>query len=107
IFALVVSALWLMGANSRARNEIASKSKELKDLRASLEDWRASVLKQSADSLEKSLSVFRTSELVEARNLAREQSKLEYEQKLAGVIEKQRAEAIKQSKAVNRGLVAE
>lgn len=104
---LAVFGFLLLLIHIRARNETASKSKELRDLRASLEDWRASVLKQSADSLESQLSVFRTSELAEARNLARQQAKLEYDQKLLSVVTEQRAEAIKQSRAVNRGLVAE
>lgn len=107
VLILVVVAFLLWRSWVRATKEAAVKTLELKDLRASLEDWRASVLKQSADSLEKQLSVFRTNELVEARNLARQQAKLEYDQKLQTVITEQRAEAIKQSRAVNRGLVAE
>lgn len=59
------------------------------------------------DSLESQLSVFRTAELRAAVEIARKEVKLEYDSKLAREIEKQRAEAIKQSKAVNRGLVAE
>ena len=104
---LVMFCFLLLLSYGRARNETASKSAELKDLRASLEDWRASVQRQAADSLEKQLSIFRTNELRAAQEIARQQSKLEYDQKLEGVIEKQRAEAIKQSRAVNRGLVAE
>jgi predicted Holliday junction resolvase-like endonuclease len=107
VLILGVLAFGLWRSWVRAKNETAAKSQELKDLRASLEDWRASVQKQAEDSLERQLSVFRTNELRAAQELARQQSKLEYDQKLESVVEKQRAEAIKQSRAVNRGLVAE
>jgi predicted Holliday junction resolvase-like endonuclease len=105
ILACLSFGLWRAGV--RARKETAGKADELNALRASLEDFRATVQKQAADSLESQLSVFRTSELRAAVEIARKEVKLEYDSKLAREIEKQRAEAIKQSKAVNRGLVAE
>jgi predicted Holliday junction resolvase-like endonuclease len=73
----------------------------------SLESFRAAAQKQAMDSLESQLSVFRTAELRVAVEIAQKEVKLDYDSKLAREIEKQRAEAIKQSKAVNRGLVAE
>jgi predicted Holliday junction resolvase-like endonuclease len=107
VFCLIGFCLWLRRGVLRAKNETLQKSNELNLLRASQEEFRATAQRQAADSLEKQLSVFRTTELAEARNLARQQSKLEYDQKLAGIIESQRADAIKKSRAVNRGLVAE
>ena len=107
ILILGVSAFLLLLGVLRAKKDVADKSGELRLLRASLEDFRSTIQKQSSDSLEKQLSVFRTTELRAAVDLARQQSKLEYDQKFAREIEKQRAEAIKQSRAVNRGLVAE
>jgi|SRR5271165_1353825 len=107
IFILGVSGICLLLGLLRAKNDClraTGKCKALEDSRAAFE---AAVQKQAADSLENQLSVFRTSELRAATDLARNQAKLEYDQKLAREIEKQRAEAIKQSKAVNRGLVAE
>ena len=107
ILILGVSAFLLLLGVLRAKKDAADKSKELSFLRESQDDFRATVQRQSLDSLEKQLSVFRTTELRAATDLARQQSKLEYDQKLVREIEKQRAEAIKQSRAVNRGLVAE
>lgn len=107
ILILGVFAFLLLLGVLRAKKETAQKVQELKDLRASLEDFRSTIQKQSLDSLEKQLSVFRTTELRAATDLARQQSKLEYDQKLAREIEKQREDAIKKSRAVNRGLVAE
>jgi predicted Holliday junction resolvase-like endonuclease len=91
----------------RARNETASKSAELKDLRASLEDWRASVQRQAADSLEKQISIFRTEFGEVARKQALEQAQLEFDQWKAKHTQAEREDAIKKSRAVNRGLVAE
>jgi predicted Holliday junction resolvase-like endonuclease len=104
---LGVLAIWFLLGLLRAKKETAAKAQELTAFRASLEDFRAAVQKQAMDSLESQLSVFRTTELRAAVEIAAKAHKLEYEQKFAREIEKQRAEAIKQSKAVNRGLVAE
>jgi predicted Holliday junction resolvase-like endonuclease len=105
MLAFICLLLWLTLRRRRIMH--ADTLKELKDLRANLEAFRSTIQSQAADSLEKQLSVFRTNELRAAQELARQQSKLEYDQKLESVVEKQRAEAIKQSRAVNRGLVAE
>jgi predicted Holliday junction resolvase-like endonuclease len=105
IFAVLAFGLWR--SSVRARIETASKSKELGELRASLEDWRASVLKQSADSLERALYVFRTNELAAARDLARREYELKFEAEKSQLVARERSEAIKQSRAGNRGLVAE
>lgn len=104
---LGVSGFWLWLALRRAKAETSSKAAELKDLRASLEDWRASVQKQAADSLEKSLSVFRTQELAAARELLRKEYELKFQEEKSKLVATERADAIKQSRAVNRGLVAE
>lgn len=104
---LGVLAFGLLLGLLRAKKEAAQKTSELNSLRAAVEDFRAATQKQAMDSLESQLSVFRTTELRAAVEIARKEVKLEYDSKLAREIEKQRAEAIKQSKAVNRGLVAE
>jgi predicted Holliday junction resolvase-like endonuclease len=105
VLAVVAFGLWR--SQVRAKNEAAAKSNELKDLRATLEDWRASVQKQAADSLEKQLSVFRTEFGQVACKQALEQAQLEFDQWKAKYTKVEREDAIKQSKAVNRGLVAE
>lgn len=99
---------------SRAKKETAAKAQELRAFQASLESFRALAQKQAMDSLESQLSVFRTTELLAAKETARQELEITYAQKYAehetrvvARIEKERAEAIKQSKAVNRGLVAE
>jgi predicted Holliday junction resolvase-like endonuclease len=104
---LGVLAFWLWRGLLRAKNEAVQKTQELNSFRASLEGFKEFARKQAQDSLESQLSVFRTTELRAAVEIARKEVKLEYDSKLAREIEKQRAEAIKQSKAVNRGLVAE
>jgi predicted Holliday junction resolvase-like endonuclease len=107
ILILGVSAFLLWRSYVRAKTENACKSAELKDLRASLEDWRASVQKQAADSLEQQLSVFRTNELFTARELARKEYELKFEAEKSKLVATEREDAIKKSRAVNRGLVAE
>ena len=105
IFAVLAFGLWR--SSVRARIETASKSKELEELRASLEDWRAGVQRQAADSLERQLSVFRTNELAAARDLARKEYELKFQAEKSQLVATERADAIARSRAVNRGLVAE
>src|SRR5690349_24891164 len=100
VLILGVSCFALWRSQSRAKTENLAKSNELRDLRASLEDWRAGVQKQAADSLEKQLSVFRTNELATARELARQHYELKFEQEKSQLVARERAEAIKQSRAV-------
>ena len=105
ILGVVAFALWR--GLVRARSEIAGKSKELSELRASLEDWRLGVESRAADSLEKQLSVFRTNELAAARELARKEYDLKFQAEKSQLVATERADAIQRSRAVNRGLVAE
>ena len=105
ILGVVAFALWR--GLVRARSETAGKSKELSELRASLEDWRLGVESRAADSLEKQLSVFRTEFGQVARKQALEQAQLEFDQWKAKYTQAEREDAIKKSRAVNRGLVAE
>jgi predicted Holliday junction resolvase-like endonuclease len=105
ILAVIAFGLWR--SQVRARSEIAGKSKELSDLRASLEDWRIGVESRAADSLEKQLSVFRTNELAAARELARKEYELLFAEQKSQLVATERADAIQRSRAVNRGLVAE
>lgn len=105
IFGVLSFGLWR--SQVRARSDTAAKSKELKDLRASLEDWRASVQRQAEDSLERQLSVFRTNELAAARELIRKEYELKFAAEKSQLVATERADAILRSRAVNRGLVAE
>ena len=105
ILGVVAFALWR--GLVRARSEVAGKSKELSELRASLEDWRLGVESRAADSLERQLSVFRTNELAAARELARKEYDLKFQAEKSPLVATERADAIQRSRAVNRGLVAE
>lgn len=101
-----IAFLFLLGL-LRAKKEAASCLKQAGALMNSRAEYERALRAEMANSLESQLSVFRTSELRAAVEIARKEVRLEYDSKLAREIEKQRAEAIKQSKAVNRGLVAE
>lgn len=107
VLILAVLAFGLWRAQRGAVSQAAAKSKELQELRQSLEDWRASVQRQAEDSLARQLSVFRTNELAAARELARKEYDLKFEEEKTKWRATERADAISRSRAVNRGLVAE
>ena len=103
---LVFCLLSWLGTH-RAKSENLRLSGEFRSLKENLEDFRASIQKQASDSLEKQLSVFRTTELAGARELARKEYDLKFQAEKSQLVARERAEAVKQSRAVNRGLVAE
>ena len=103
---LVFCLLSWLGTH-RAKTENIRLSGEFCSLKENLEDFRASIQKQASDSLEKQLSVFRTTELAGARELARKEYDLKFQAEKSQLVARERAEAVKQSRAVNRGLVAE
>jgi predicted Holliday junction resolvase-like endonuclease len=105
IFGALSFGLWRLQRGAKISE--AAKSQELKDLRASLEGFRSTIQKQAADLLEKQLSIFRTEFGEVARKQALEQAQLEFDQWKAKHTQAEREDAIKKSRAVNRGLVAE